>query len=554
MEKKRVLFVNEASFLSTGYSVYGAEVLKRLYATGKYELGEFGIYAAENDPRAQGIPWKFYGNQPCTQQELEHFNNTCAARPVAQFGEYRFETVCLEFKPDIVMDIRDVWMQEFEERSPFRKYYRWAIMPTVDSAPVPDQWIATYRNADVVYAYSEFGAKTIQAQAPHSINLQGVASPGADLADFKVDIDKASIRKQLGVPEDAIIVGTVMRNQERKLYPDLMKAFRMFLEQASPEIAKRTYLYAHTSYPDVGWDIPKYLKEYDLINKTFFTYCCDKCRSIFSSFYQDARTFCPVCFERTAIMPSVVSGVSRQALGMIMSTFDIYVQYAVCEGFGMPLVEAAACGCPIMAVNYSAMEDIIRHLNGIPINPVGMFRDARTTQERALPDNQDFVNKLIRFLKTPEEYKRAESKRIRKATEKHYCWDHTAKIWESCFDRMKIIPYEQGWGAPPNITQPNMNVPEGLTNAEFSDWIMVNIAGRPELMNSYLSLRIVRDLNWEASQSGNNGVLYNDASSSTAQNKFTPYSRQDAINEMVRACEQKNFWEQQRIAAIKQEK
>ena len=44
MNKKKVLFVSEASYLNTGYATYSREVLKRLHATGKYELAEFSIY------------------------------------------------------------------------------------------------------------------------------------------------------------------------------------------------------------------------------------------------------------------------------------------------------------------------------------------------------------------------------------------------------------------------------------------------------------------------------------------------------------------------------
>ena len=45
--KKRILFCNETSFLNTGYSVYGREVIGRIFNTNKYEIAEFGIYASK---------------------------------------------------------------------------------------------------------------------------------------------------------------------------------------------------------------------------------------------------------------------------------------------------------------------------------------------------------------------------------------------------------------------------------------------------------------------------------------------------------------------------
>ena len=60
MNKKKVLFVSEASYLNTGYATYSKEVLKRLYATGKYELAEFSVYGAEDHKDRGTIPWKNY--------------------------------------------------------------------------------------------------------------------------------------------------------------------------------------------------------------------------------------------------------------------------------------------------------------------------------------------------------------------------------------------------------------------------------------------------------------------------------------------------------------
>ena len=42
-----------------------------------------------------------------------------------------------------------------------------------------------------------------------------------------------------------------------------------------------------------------------------------------------------------------------------MNTFDLYVQYANSEGFGLPQVEAAGCGIPVASVDYSAMSSVV---------------------------------------------------------------------------------------------------------------------------------------------------------------------------------------------------
>ena len=106
-KKKRILFRNEASFLYSGYGKYGKEVMKRLHKTGKYELAEFATYGIVNDPRCKSIPWKYYANAPAKNDpRIQEYNKN----PTNQFGEWRFERVLLDFKPDIVFDIRDFWM------------------------------------------------------------------------------------------------------------------------------------------------------------------------------------------------------------------------------------------------------------------------------------------------------------------------------------------------------------------------------------------------------------------------------------------------------------
>ena len=57
----------------------------------------------------------------------------------------------------------------------------------------------------------------------------------------------------MGINPEWKVIGTVMRNQRRKLFPELFEAFGKYLKKTQD---KNTYLYCHTSYPDNGWDLP----------------------------------------------------------------------------------------------------------------------------------------------------------------------------------------------------------------------------------------------------------------------------------------------------------
>ena len=183
MKKKKVLFVTEANFHPTGYSVYTKEVLSRLSKIESLEVAELAAFVSPSDPQIKNVSWKFYANMPdeSNQALMQQYNSSATNK----FGDFSFNRVLLDFMPDFVMDIRDWWMLEFEQRSPFRRFYNWAIMPTVDAEPQNWQWIDTYSDADGVFAYSEFGRDTMLNQS-NKIKFVDVASPCAGTKFFKI--------------------------------------------------------------------------------------------------------------------------------------------------------------------------------------------------------------------------------------------------------------------------------------------------------------------------------------------------------------------------------
>tara|TARA_B100001094_G_C18193416_1_gene808904 strand:- start:5352 stop:7022 length:1671 start_codon:yes stop_codon:yes gene_type:complete len=448
--KPKILMATEASFLSTGFANYTRELLTRLHATNKYEIAEFSAYGHVNDPQDAKIPWIYYPNA-VRPQDSRHKQYMSSADN--QFGRWRFDQVVLDFKPDAVIDIRDYWMSHYQQDSPFRKFFHWILMPTVDSAPQQQTWLDTYESADAIFTYSDFGARTLQEQTNNNVNYIDTVSPGIDLNTFfpeSID-NRNNLKRSIGLPEDAIVVGSVMRNQKRKLIPELVGAFKQTLDyyrNTNAALANKLYLYIHTSFPDAGWDLPEILKDEQVLNKTIITYNCTQCNSISPSNFCGPKTKCPYC-NHTRLIPSVAQGVSVETLRKIYSIMDIYVQYAICEGFGMPQVEAAACGVPIATVNYSAMEDIIDKLEAYPIAVGSYFKELETKAIRVYPDNDSLKNILIKFIDKPNEEKELLRQKTRVLTEKHYDWETIAKKWEKYLD---TIPSKQlEWEKPAQL-------------------------------------------------------------------------------------------------------
>jgi glycosyltransferase involved in cell wall biosynthesis len=543
--KLRVLWIGESSFLKSGYGVYTNEVLQRLHASGKYELAEFGIYGDIRDARQIDIPWLYYANNPDIPEQEAVYK----ANPRNQFGHWKFEELCLDFKPDVVCTIRDPWMDEFVERSPFRPYYKWAMMPTIDSLGQPKEWLAMYRNCDAAFAYTEFGRDYLFETCGENLNFIDVASPAVDYDIFCPVEDKNEFRQRFGLDDGLTIIGTVMRNQRRKLYPDLIKSFAQLCRD-NPELTKHTYLYLHTSHPDVGWDLPAFIKEFGVGNKVLFTYVCRnaQCKFVFPSFFQDSVQACPKCRMASAGLPSIDVGVTPEQLSAIMNWFDLYVQYASVEGFGMPMIEAAACGTPVMAINYSAPESILPKLGLsnflIPVQRMWYALEGI----RAYPDNDAFVEMMKNFLNKPKGVKAELNKKVCRQVREHYDWDETAAKWESYLDT--IEPTEVWDTTPPHLVQPMLKFPEGLTHEQFVRWCILNIWGQPNRINSYRALRMVRDLNYGKTIGTSIDEAWQTDTSIFSRPTMKDYNRKAVIDELIKLNGIFNNWEKRRVGLV----
>ena len=115
--------------------------------------------------------------------------------------------------------------------------------------------------------------------------------------------------------------------------------------------------------------------------------------------YNHPLTNCPKWGTKSFSMPNVSSGLKQEELNIIYNTFDLYVQYAICEGFGMPQVEAGSAGVPIASVDYSAMNDVVHKLNGYPIKVNQYFKelilDKLHDRDQATSSLYLFMNRLM---------------------------------------------------------------------------------------------------------------------------------------------------------------
>lgn len=452
-------------------------------------------------------------------------------------------------------DPRDWWMGEYVYRSPFRNMYKWAIMPTIDSTPQLEEWVETYMDADAVFAYSEFGRDYLLEATNGRINFRELAPPAADYDIFTPVPNKDAHRSSMGFVDNLYIIGTIMRNQKRKLYPDLISSFAKFVSENPSIDGRDVYLYLHCSYPDQGWDIPRLIREAGIGNRVLFTYVCRNsgCNHVFTSFFSDALQTCPKCGYPTAGLPNITNGVSKEALAKIINLFDLYVQYSICEGFGMPQVEAAACGVPVVAVDYSAMQSVVNNLGGGYLVPVQrMFTECESHSNRAYPDNAKLIEIMEKFLRASSQVKFDKSRKCFINSRKFYDWDRSAKAWEKYMD--EVTTDNDLWNQPPRIHQPVSTIPNGLNNEQFVRWAIANVWGHQDKVESYLALRLIRDLNYGKSVGGTGGSYFHEDNSLFGRPNFSEFGREQVLQQLLNLNRINNYWEQRRVGLIREGK
>jgi len=523
MQKPKILMCSEASFLHSGYSTYAKELLTRLHNSGKYEIAEFASYGIIGDPRDSSIPWRYYPN--AVRENDPRFNEYNASGENA-FGKWRFERVVLDFMPDIVFDIRDFWMNSYQKLSVLRQFYNWVVMPTVDSKPQQEEWLDVYMDADAILSYSDWGGEVLKDQTNNKIKYAGSASPAVDLNIFK-PMDMSEAKDALKIPASTKIIGSVMRNQKRKLIPELIQSIRTLLdqlEQQNKELGKDIYLYLHTSYPDAGWNLPNLLKEHNMGKRVLFTYYCKNCGKIHAHTFTHSIKTCPHCGQKTAVFPSVSDGVSVDQLSTVYNTFDIYVQYAICEGFGMPQVEAGACGVPIVSIDYSAMSDIVRLLQGYVVQPRTYFKELETEAFRVYPDNDQLVFHLWNFLNLDKEEQLNMRKKVRELTEINFNWDKTATTWMKVFDEILANPNKKTW-----TNNVSSNYLAKLNKEEFENfhrsydaikYICLHRMNAPHMLNNMMTLNLLKYSDYGYISNGMNIKKFNFQNLIDVYNKY----------------------------------
>ena len=146
-------------------------------------------------------------------------------------------------------------------------------------------------------------------------------------------VDKSEARKMFRLSEDAFVMGMVAANSDkegRKGFSELFNALELAFDE-DPNFKRDLVLFLHTDADsDKGLPLKILAYKHGLYDKCIF---------------QDKHLF--------------TIGLPDDEMAMMYNAFDVHVLPSKREGFGLPILEAMACGVPTIGHRFSSFPDLI---------------------------------------------------------------------------------------------------------------------------------------------------------------------------------------------------
>lgn len=264
------------------------------------------------------------------QGQRTNWNGVACYPSDGLWGNLNLPTFAAHTDADLVVALCDAWVLHPENWPDELSAAVWA---PIDHWPVPPPVLAVLQHERIrPIAMSRFGAEQLA-----TFDLDALYVPHAvDTAMFKPQPElRDEIRDELDIPHDVFLVGMVAANRgnqaaPRKSFPQAFMAYSALAQRHED-----AWLYVHTEakpLPGSGG------LELDTLAEV---------------------TRCPSGRVRFPHAEAFQLGVPRQALAYIYQAFDVLLMPSMGEGFGVPLIEAQACGVPVIASDHSAMTELV---------------------------------------------------------------------------------------------------------------------------------------------------------------------------------------------------
>jgi len=319
----KILWVGSAPWVNTGYGKPMRYLIPRIIQAG-YECALCPYFGYDGPPIEMDVGGERLKILP---RAKEYFLGDIIEANVRNWGA------------DVVISLCDVWaLRGWGEMG-----FPWLPRFPIDSHPVSRQTLKAIEGCHTPLALTRFGQKQLfdhewptARYIPHGVDLD-IYAPG----------DGAEARERAGLPQDAFIAGMIAANASspsRKSLPEVLRAWRHWLD-----LGGDGYLYLHSTIipkdrADMGIDFLYLLETLDLTACTLDDANREHMR------------------KANVLFPSQygiwTNQFNDEALADLYRSFDVLLSPSRAEGFGIPIVEAQACGVPVITNAVTSMPEL----------------------------------------------------------------------------------------------------------------------------------------------------------------------------------------------------
>jgi len=339
-------------------------------------LGERGIEVRVGTPYMSGPPFLFDG---------------VLLYPIPRLDRTLLSYAVRDFHPDVVVCYLTHWSYRWAGDVLKEEGVRFVWYATCEFESVPPSFIQPLIGSNLIMTTSNF-AKRVMGQFIPEDYLE-VVPHGVDEVYHPMNP-----RPRFEPYMDKFVYGMVGRNVTRKDFGCLINSFG----RLDSEVRENSILYLHTGVREIGgekpgWDISWFVIRNNLVGKVV-----------------------------TPDFNSMWIGSSEEKMSEVYNCLDVYVQATFGESFGLPVLEAMACGLPVIASENSSLPEIVGDAGLlVPCWEEEIYTQEgfgiRKTKERELADAME---KLYHSPELREELGRKAHQRAREFT-----WE---KATESC--------------------------------------------------------------------------------------------------------------------------
>ena len=241
----------------------------------------------------------------------------------SQYGNDILASYAEYVKADVVITLFDSWV--FDNAVTGR--FRWCPWLPVDHDPLPGRIKDALGPAWQPIAYSQFGQrKLIEAGFESAMYVPH----GIDTKEF-APADRDQARKDLNFPMEydflAVMVAANKGTPSRKSFPEVLRAWKEFVKDHPKSLL---YLHTHPGTEMGGLDLMGLLTYLDMPKEVI----------VFPDMFWN------------------VLGYPDSYMARVYNAADVLLSPSQGEGFGLPIVEAQASGCPVIVSECTSMSEL----------------------------------------------------------------------------------------------------------------------------------------------------------------------------------------------------